>query len=426
MMATNDLRDKVIGLAGLGVSGAAAYLFLVIAGRALGPTSFASLGALWAVVFLATAAISAPLELVVARDVAAARARGDPIRPSLRAAFILASVIGMIAFGGAFLAGDWLDRALFGGQKGFWLAGVVAFGGLTVGAVAKGACAGGNLLAGWGAYLVVDAGIRLGLSLLAPLPGAQPAWFAIALAVGPWVALVAPAVYLRRIPSVVGRDPDPGRLVAALAIATAPLLMAAAAAGSLTYLGAVMLPVLVGTPTSAVGTYLAALSLGRLPLFALSPLIAIAVPRIAYAMEAGDTVRARRSAGWFMAMAATGALLVVGVAASVGSGALVALFGAGFAVRAGSLLAIGFGAACWLFASAAASVAIAAGHDYLAAAAWFAALAASIGAAAVSGPDPFDRTDAAVISGAMVAAIATGLSALVALRGRLDAVGIRA
>jgi O-antigen/teichoic acid export membrane protein len=202
--------------------------------------------------------------------------------------------------------------------------------------------------------------------------------------------------------------------------------MAAAAAGSLTYLGAVMLPVLVGTPTSAVGTYLAALSLGRLPLFALSPLIAIAVPRIAYAMEAGDTVRARRSAGWFMAMAATGALLVVGVAASVGSGALVALFGAGFAVRAGSLLAIGFGAACWLFASAAASVAIAAGHDYLAAAAWFAALAASIGAAAVSGPDPFDRTDAAVISGAMVAAIATGLSALVALRGRLDAVGIRA
>ena len=52
-----DARDKFFGIAGLALSGVAAFAFLAIAGRALGAAAFVSLGALWAVVFLMTAAL---------------------------------------------------------------------------------------------------------------------------------------------------------------------------------------------------------------------------------------------------------------------------------------------------------------------------------------------------------------------------------
>jgi O-antigen/teichoic acid export membrane protein len=421
----SEWRDKAIGLVGLGVSGAAAYLFLVIAGRSLGAGPFASVGALWAVVFLATAAIAAPLEIVVARDVAAARGRGDPLRSLLRAGFVLAGIAGIVAIGAVLLAGGWLDRALFGGQVGFSLVGAVAFAGLVVGAVAKGACAGGNRLAGWGAYLVVDGGVRLGLSIFAVMCGAQSDAFAVAIAVGPWVALVALALQLRSFPDSVERDVHPGLGVAALAKSTVPLVVAASAAAALTYLGAVMLPVLVGAPTAAVGAYIAALALARLPLFALSPFVAIVVPRIAFAIETGDVTVARQIAVVFMGIAAVSGLAVVVVAFSVGSGPLVSMFGAGFALPAGSVRAIGIAAACWLFATAATSVAVAAGHGHVSAMAWSAGLVGALAAAAASGPDPFDRTNAAVTIGALVAGVAAGFWAVVALRGRLVAGGVQ-
>ena len=410
----SSLRDRSIGIAALGLSGVAAYLFLAIAGRSLGAADFSSIGALWAVVFLATAALAAPLEMAVARDVGTARGRGAPLRPSVREGFVLSAIVAISAIGAALLAGGWLDSAVFGGQPGFSLAAGVAFAGLTVGAAAKGACAGGNRLAGWGGYSLVDGGTRLGLSVVAAMIAPHPASFALALAVGPWLGLAAPAVSLRRLlASDAGHAVRGG--VAALARSTAPLVVAAAASAALTYLGAVMLPVLVPGPNAQVGAYIAALALARLPLFAFSPLVAIAVPRIASALETGDAVAARRTAAMLMAIAAAGGLVVVVLSFVAGGGSLASLFGADFSLPAASLAAIGVASACWLLATAATSVAIAAGHGRLAAAAWFAGLVGALAAAAAAGPGAFDRTDAAVVLGALVAVIGAGLAAIAAL-----------
>ena len=85
-----SLRDRSIGIAALGLSGIAGYLFLAVAGRSLGAQGFVALGALWALVFLATAALAAPLEISVARDVGAARGRGERLLPVVRAGIVLA------------------------------------------------------------------------------------------------------------------------------------------------------------------------------------------------------------------------------------------------------------------------------------------------------------------------------------------------
>jgi O-antigen/teichoic acid export membrane protein len=415
-VAEGGRLDRATGIIALGLSGIAAYAYLAVAARALGAAGFAPLGAAWAVVFLASSAFATPLEVGMARAVGAARGRGETVRPWLRAGFVLAGTAAIVALGAALVGGRWSDEAVFGGQDGIALACGVAFAGLTVGAVAKGACAGAGRLAGWGGYLLVDGGTRLALSVLAAALAPSPQAFALALALGPWVALAAPAVPVRRLVGSPGRKgSDDG--VVGLARSIAPLVVAAAASAALMYLGAVLLPLLVRGPDAQVGAYIAALALARLPLFVFSPLVAIAVPRIAFALAQGHDPDARRTAAALVGIAAAGGLAAISVALITGGGSLAAVFGAGFSLPERSLWAVAIAAACWLLATAATSVAIAAGRGRLAAWAWCAGLAVAGVAAVVAGPDAFARTDGAVLSGAVAASLAAGVAAVAALRG---------
>ena len=413
-LAEGGRLDKAIGFVALGLSGIAAYAYLVIAGRTLGAAGFAAIGAAWAVVFLATAAFATPLEVGLARAVGAARGRGEVVGPLVRAGLTLAGIAGIIGLGIGLAGGRWLDEGLLGGAGGLALASAVAFAGLAMGAVAKGACAGAGRLAGWGGYLLADGGARLALSVVAAVLVPTPQAFAVALAVGPWVALAAPAVPLARLRRAPGRT-GPGHTTARLARGIAPLIAAAGASAALMYLGAVLLPLLVRDPDAQVGTYIAALALARLPLFAFSPLVAIAVPRIAFALAQGRITAARRAAAGLVGLAVLGGSVVIGVTVIAGGGSLASVFGAGFALPERSLWAVSLAAACWLFATAAASVPIAAGRGRLAAAAWCVGLGVAALAAVVAGPDAFVRTDAAVLLGSVVAAMAGAVVAAVAL-----------
>jgi O-antigen/teichoic acid export membrane protein len=406
---TARLRDKGFGIGALAVSGVAAYLFLALGARALGPAHFGPLGTLWSVVFLATAAVAAPLETELARRVGAARGRGAPYGRDVAAALILAGSVGSIALVLAIVGGPWVDDRLFAGAPGYSVAGAVAFAGLLAGGVAKGACAGSGRLAWWGAYLLADGGSRCLLALAATLIAPSPMAFAAALAVGPWLAMIVISGTLRKI-----LEHSAGlsrHLVRDLVTRTSPLLVGAAAASGLTYLGAVMLPALVPGPDARVGSYVAALSLARLPLFALSPLVAIAVPWIAFEIGRGASREASRGVVALVGFAAAAGSLTIVAAHVAGAGALATLFGPGFALAGPSLLALAIAAAAWLVTTAAAAALVAAGRAQLAAAGWCAGIlvAASVGLATA---DPFVRTDLAVTAGAVAAAITT----LVAVR----------
>ena len=407
--------DTAAGIAALGLSGIAAYAYLVVAGRALGAAGFASIGVAWAAVFFATAAFATPLEVGMARAVGAARGRGDAIGPIVRAGLAIAGITALVAVGAGLIAGHRLDDAVFGGEAWVALAGAVAFAGLAIGAVAKGACAGAGRLAGWGGYLLADGGTRIGLAVVAAAVAPSPQAFALALAVSPWVALAAPAVPLARIRGFAAAADSSGG-VRRLAGSIAPLVVAAAAAAALIYLGAVLLPFLARTPDAQVGSFVAALALARLPLFLLSPLVAIAVPRIASAISRGEVADARQVATGLVAIAAVGGIVVAATIVVAGGGSLASALGQGFALPDRSLWAVAISAACWLFATAAASVAIAFGRGRLAAAAWCAGVAVAGIAAIVAGPDAFDRTRAAMVCGAVTASLAAMAAALVAMR----------
>jgi O-antigen/teichoic acid export membrane protein len=408
-------NDRAFGFIGLGLSGVAAYAFLAVAGRALGPATFGPVGALWSVVFLATAAFAAPVELAVSRSVATARGRFQPWWPATLSGLIVAAGITIPVGSVAMLASGSLDRTAFGGQEGFAAVATFAFAGLMTGAVLKGACTGSGRLAGWGGYLLADGATRLLLSAVAAAVAPMPIAFAVSIAVGPWVALLPPVIWLRQSLAarrgVVTRDS-----VADMALTTLPLVVAAAAAAALTYLGAVLLPMLEPGPDARVGATIGAISLARVPLFALSPFVAVAVPRIAFAAETGNRDDALRSVAVLIGVALAAGVLVIVVAAWAGAGTVSLVFGPLFQISSGSLDAIAIAAAGWLIATAAASVSIALRRGRLAIVAWSVGLIAAVVGAAAFGPDPFARTDAAMALGSVAAATAALATAGVAIR----------
>jgi O-antigen/teichoic acid export membrane protein len=416
-------HDKALGISALGLSGVAAYLFLAVGAHALGPARFAPLGALWACVFLATAALSAPLEIELARRVGAARGRGARYHGEIGAALSLAVMIGVLAVVLAVVCGSLLDTTVFAGVTGYTLAGAVAFFGLMLGAAHKGAFAGSGRLAWWGTYLVVDGGTRFGFSVVASVLDPRPHAFALALAAGPWVALLVTLPPMRRLAAGSRMTLTTG--IVELGVGASPVVVSAVASSVLTYAGAVMLPVLVPGPDARVGAYIAALSMARLPLFAFSPLIAIAVPRIAYSVTYGDAHATWQTAVLLIGSAA--AVGIIGVAAGwvAGAGALALLFGQGFVVSSSSLLAVAVAAAAWLVATASAAASVAAGRAWLAAGGWCAGLAVAVILAVPAGSDPFSRTNFTVAAGGVMAATATVAAAAIALRAHPDKRTIR-
>src|SRR5205085_2717828 len=117
-----------------------------------------------------------------------------------------------------------------------------------------------------------------------------------------------------------------------LARSSATLAIGATAASVLMYFGAVLLTGLDRGADQGVGSYIAALTLARVPLFLLSPAIAIGLPRIAFSVARGTPRAAARDG-----VALVGASLALGLAVVLGgmvagTGVLAALFGRDFVV----------------------------------------------------------------------------------------------
>src|SRR3954469_15638405 len=87
--------------AGLIIVGLSAYGFQIIAAKRLTSQDYASLNALWAMIFVFTPGLFQPLEQEVGRAVAARRARGQGGGPLVRRAallgFMLALAVAVIA-----------------------------------------------------------------------------------------------------------------------------------------------------------------------------------------------------------------------------------------------------------------------------------------------------------------------------------------
>ena len=240
--------------AGLVVNGLAAYAFITLASRDLGPEDYTPVGLLWALSFLLGPGFFQPLEQEVARIVAARS--GGRIGPVVRTAGCIgAGMVGLLAVLALMLGGR-IRHDLFDGHSLLVGGLLLVLVGLGIGHLVRGVLAGLGRFGGYARYFIGDGVGRLVMVLV--LVGTVGGVGAYGLAVGlaPFigvvlalvgqralgallVASVATALMLNVSPLAVevlaGPDQadDPGRFLNALLIARVPLFFFQAVQASL-------------------------------------------------------------------------------------------------------------------------------------------------------------------------------------------------
>lgn len=158
------------------LSAGAAFLFVVIVGRALGPTEFAPIAVLWTVQYLATTIVYAPMELLIVRRLSSGSDERTPWALYLGVAAVCTA--GALAFGIATL-----DR-FFADDPGYVIVLVVLVAGYAGFAIGRGYLAGNRRFRDYAYAITAESVLRLlaagvllalsvgGLGLAATMAGA--------------------------------------------------------------------------------------------------------------------------------------------------------------------------------------------------------------------------------------------------------------
>ena len=414
-------RDHWLAGGGLVLSAASAYAFLVVCAQALGPEPYAPIAALWSLVFLVVIGLFAPLEQEVARAVAARRSRGEGIGPLASAAVRLAVALALILVGATVVASGALTERLLGDPL-VTTSAALALAGFAAGHVVKGVDAGEHRLARWAWFLVVDGGVRLALAAALALAGIQTAWpYAIALAVGPWVATVA---CRSTIASALG-DPGPPCPGAELRRRYGLLAVASVGAATLANAGTLLVAVL-GSPEERVlvGPFLAALVLARLPLFAFQAVQAALLPRLARLIGTGRRSEALAILARLALVSVVVTAIGVALAAAAGPNLLMLAFGDQFVVGPRTLVLLVLASGAWLLTALLAQGLVADGRHAPVAAAWVGGVLVGALVAAVV-PDLLLRAELGMLAGSLAAGVAIVRTLRRASRQAVDPAGER-
>lgn len=245
-------------LAGSVAAAGAAYLFLTLGARILGPERFAPISALWTLQFLALSVALIPLEQLAIR---AGTTGGEP-------PYVQAAVVGMLtalAVGGY----SFVDRnALFADESVFIILAVISVATLTVFATGRGLVAGAASFRAYGAITGAQSAIRFvaGVSLLMLTSSAAAAG---------WVMALAPLVVLAWRPF---RSQSFGRRSSASSTPFLVGLFVANASAQLLLLGGPIVLVWNRASPTEVSVFFIVLSLFRAPVAVASNAVARVLP----------------------------------------------------------------------------------------------------------------------------------------------------
>lgn len=404
----NPLPEGTLAVGvGLLVSGVTAYVFLVLAARALGPERYAPLGLLWTVVFLVGPGFFLPVEQEVSRALAERRARGVGGGPLLRRAAQLTTALLVLLVVVVAATAPLTGPKLF---KGEWLL-VAAFALAMVGAagghLARGACSGQARFRPYAVFLAADGLIRL--ALCAALAGAgvdTPGWYGVAVGLAP---ILAVGVALAGERGLVTPGPDAGWRELSRALAT--LLAASVLSFTLVNAGPVAVDVL-GTDAeqAAAGRFLNGLIIARVPLFLFQAVQAALLPKLSALAGAGRLGDFRAGLrNLLVVTAAIGAAATAG-AFALGPLAVRLLFGEEFELDNRTLGLLALSCAAYMLAVALAQAVIALGGHRLVALSWAVGVATFVVATVVAADDVFLRVEVGLVAGAAVAAVAMAAS----------------
>lgn len=400
-------------------SGVLAYVFNLLAARALGPAEYGPVAVLWAAMFLVSVVLFRPVEQTLSREIADRRARGEDARQVTRAATRL--TVALVALVTVLVAVAWgpLTDDLFGGRELMTVALWAGIAGYAISYYVRGLLSGLEDLGDYGLLLLVDGAARVAFAV--PLVAvASPAVAAIAIvaaALGGPLAVHVAARRRRGAPRaerLAGTGSRPFALTRALGFA-APIAVVAGAEQILVSGGALLVAITGGaSATAAAGTVFAATMLVRAPVFLFQGVAAALLPRFTGLSAVGDNRAVLRQVGAMAGgMLALSALLVAG-ALVAGPEIMTLLFGAGFDVGRGDLAILSAGVGTYLAAATLSQAVLARGRSLAAAGAWVTAATTFVVVELSIAGAPFHRVSVAF---AVATAIACALLAFLVARG---------
>lgn len=332
--------------AGLVVSGVTTYAFLALSGRALGPEKYASLSALWGLVFLVAPGAYVPFEQELGRAVAARRGAGIGIGPVVRRVSLALTVVAGVVVLATLASGSAVVPRLFDDQHILLLAAVLTLALYPISHVVKGVLAGTASFRGYGQIQAAEGVARLALCAGFVLFGFDTAGpYGLAVAAGPATAVL----FLPRILRVSHEEGEPvawsevstalgylfvGSLFSAVLLNAGPVAAKALASDS---------------ENELVGRFLATLVVARVPLFLFQAVQVALLPKLAGLFAVGKVIEFRAALARVLRLVAFIGLGGTAGVVAVGPPVIGLVFGEDFVVGRGHMLLLGLATTMFLF-----------------------------------------------------------------------------
>jgi O-antigen/teichoic acid export membrane protein len=354
---------------GSGVLGAGlfTYLFLSLAGRVLGPTRFAPISTLWAMVFIVGPGLFLPVQQELGRVIAGQRGdRGGG--QAVRKVALLAATFSLVTVAGTLAVGSWLTRELLGGNGALlWcFEGSVVTYALTF--VVRGILSGLGDFKDFGRLVAIEALARLVVGAVLAVVGARSVTaFGVAIMAAP----VLSTAIVTRLGARTRLSPGPTVTWRHVTGAMGWLVLGSTTAQFLANAGPLAVQFFATSSQAAqAGRFLSALVVARLALYLFQAVQATLLPNIAELVAEGriaelDKVLRRLTVacGGLVVVTTVGALLL-------GSFAVRVLFGSDFAISNTSMAMLAGASAVYVLAMALSGAAIASSGHRLSAVAW--------------------------------------------------------
>ncbi|MEO6469875.1 MAG: hypothetical protein ABIP21_12315 [Acidimicrobiia bacterium] len=397
----------------LAFSGALAYAFLAISGRAIGADDASGLSTLWVVGFLVGNAAGLPVEQEVSRAVATRRAQGLGTGPVIRRAALAAGGFALVVVVVLFGASPWIVDRLFGGDWTLLVALAVLFVGTIAEFLVRGVLAGSQNFGAYGRLLGAESGIRVLVVIVLAVSGVHTSGpYGIALALAPFVGIGVSLIGVDRADLDHPGPPSPwGELTRALGW----LLAGSTLAQGLVNLAPVFVRLLAPHAEDLTSAFVASLIVARVPVFLFQAAQAALLPRLAHHVGGGRaaTLAAETRA---LARAVCGLVVVAAVGAGLLGPTVVRIgWGRDFALGSGDFAALAAASCVYLLAVTFAQALVALEIPHRVAYSWGAGLVTLLGVIAV-GDDVLTRVEMGFFAGSVVAAAAMGLSVVGPLR----------
>ena len=417
---------------GLLLNGLAAYTFLAVAARNLGPEAYTPVGMLWALSFMLGPGFFQPLEQETARTIASRVGYG--VVPVVRSA---AAIGGLVALGLAVVAavaGPWMVGGLFDGESWLLVGLLLVVVGLGSAHLAKGVLAGLGRFGGYSRYFIGDGLGRLLLVGVGSLVLTnEVAVYGLAVGGAPFLG-VAAALTGRRSPPgrpeamrgtvaadtvalgtvstgsvVLGRRGELGALAPAMGF----LLVASVSTAIVLNVSPLAVELLAGpSEREEAGRFLNALLIARVPLFFFQAVQASLLPKLSSLAADGHLDEFRRVLGRLLSLVGALGAMAIAACALVGHLVVEMAFGAEFAVGRRDMVLLAASSAVLMIVLSLAQALIAQRCQGRMALAWLAGLCAFPVVLAFGG-DLFLRVELALL-----ATVVTAMVAMAVLLGR--------